>query len=230
MNYVSHLSVPTYTYQYQIKYNYTSRFWGEQSYTVNGEIKNSDIEGMQNIIGSKNTFDLKKEFIIKKTPFEKNLRQSIKWLYDAATHTNEIVSETAESKIYKVIYNVTTEQTVDDSVTAEFKLPYSYDSDDPNYVPVKIDAYNGDDDSAKTTGTQEYVFYVSINNYSKSKTDDYLMLIVYQEDGDETLHLIELKEGATGIQGYYPVLYRYAVHPRGQSCRFVLCSKERQQQ
>lgn len=45
-------------------------------------------------------------------------------------------------------------------------------------------------------GTQEYVFYVSINNYSKSKTDDYLMLIVYQEDGDETLHLIEFKEGA----------------------------------
>ena len=45
-------------------------------------------------------------------------------------------------------------------------------------------------------GTQEYVFYASINNYSKSKTDDYLMLIVYQEDGDETLHLIELKEGA----------------------------------
>ena len=32
-------------------------------------------------------------------------------------------------------------------------------------------------------GTQEYVFYAS-------------MLIVYQEDGDETLHLIELKEGA----------------------------------
>ena len=45
-------------------------------------------------------------------------------------------------------------------------------------------------------GTQEYEFYVSINNYSKSKTDDYLMLIVYQEDGDKTLHLIELKEGA----------------------------------
>ena len=45
-------------------------------------------------------------------------------------------------------------------------------------------------------GTQEYVFYASINNYSKSKTDDYLMLIVYQEDGDKTLHLIELKEGA----------------------------------
>ena len=42
-------------------------------------------------------------------------------------------------------------------------------------------------------GTQEYVFYASINNYSKSKTDDYLMLIVYQEDGDETLHLIELR-------------------------------------
>ena len=45
-------------------------------------------------------------------------------------------------------------------------------------------------------GTQEYVFFVGINSYTKSKTDNCLTLVVYQEDGDESVYYIELKDGA----------------------------------
>ncbi len=69
-------------------------------------------------------------------------------------------------------------------------------------------------------GTQEYVFYAGINNYLKSKTDDYLMLIVYQEDGDETLHLIELKEGAR--EALYKRLDEQSRKKLGKSCDKLL--------
>ena len=45
-------------------------------------------------------------------------------------------------------------------------------------------------------GTQEYEFFVGINSYPKSKTDNCLTLVVYQEDGDESVYYIELKDGA----------------------------------
>ena len=45
-------------------------------------------------------------------------------------------------------------------------------------------------------GTQEYVFYAGINSYTKSGTDNHLTLVVYYEDGDEDLYMIELKEEA----------------------------------
>ena len=69
-------------------------------------------------------------------------------------------------------------------------------------------------------GTQEYVFYAGINNYSKSKTDNYLMLLVYQEDGDETLHLIELKESAKEV--LYERLDEQCRKKLGKSCDKLL--------
>ena len=69
-------------------------------------------------------------------------------------------------------------------------------------------------------GTQEYVFYVGINNYSQSKTDNYLMLVVYQEDGDEALHLIELKDGAKEV--LYERLDDQCRKKLGKSCDKLL--------
>lgn len=69
-------------------------------------------------------------------------------------------------------------------------------------------------------GSQEYVFYVSINNYTKSKTDNCLRLVVYQDDGDEDLYLIELKDSAKGA--LYERLDDQCRKKLGKSCEKLL--------
>lgn len=157
LNYISHLSVPSYSYKYEIKYNYTSRFWDDQSYTATGEILSTDIEGMQNVTGSKLSAGLTDEFIENKTPFEKNLNQTITWKYGEKTkETTKDSTWTQENQVFLIKYNVGTDQVVNDRVTAEFKLPYPYDP--ATYKPFKVDAYNGTGNDATPTGNSDYVY------------------------------------------------------------------------
>lgn len=157
LNYISHLSVPSYSYKYEIKYNYTSRFWGDQSYTATGTILSNDIEGMQNVTGSKLSAGLTDEFIENKTPFEKNLNQTITWKYGEKTkETTQDSSSTQENQVFLIKYNVRTDQVVNDRVSAEFKLPYPYDP--ATYKPLKVDAYNGTGNDATKTGNSDYVY------------------------------------------------------------------------
>lgn len=157
LNYISHLSVPSYSYKYEIKYNYTSRFWGEQSYTATGTILSTDIEGMQNVTGSKLSAGLTDEFIENKTPFEKNLNQTITWKYGEKTkETTKDSTWTQENQVFLIKYEVGTDQVVNDRVSAEFKLPYPYDP--ATYEPIKVDAYNGTGNDATPTGNSDYVY------------------------------------------------------------------------
>ena len=69
-------------------------------------------------------------------------------------------------------------------------------------------------------GTQEYVFFVGINSYTKSKTDNCLTLVVYQEDGDESVYYIELKDGAK--EALYERLDEQCRKKLGKSCEKLL--------
>ena len=69
-------------------------------------------------------------------------------------------------------------------------------------------------------GTQEYVFFVGINNYTKSKTDNCLTLVVYQEDGDESVYYIELKDSAK--EALYERLDEQCRKKLGKSCEKLL--------
>ena len=69
-------------------------------------------------------------------------------------------------------------------------------------------------------GTQEYVFFVGINSYTKSKTDNCLTLVVYQEDGDESVYYIELKDGAK--DALYERLDEQCRKKLGKSCKVLL--------
>ena len=68
-------------------------------------------------------------------------------------------------------------------------------------------------------GTQEYVFFVGINNYTKTKTDNCLTLVVYQEDGDESVYYIELKDGAK--DALYERLDEQCRKKLGKSCEVL---------
>ena len=74
-------------------------------------------------------------------------------------------------------------------------------------------------------GTQEYVFYVCINSYTKSKTDNCLTLVVYQEDGDESVYYIELKDGAK--DALYERLDEQCRKKLGKTCDLLLKEAEK---
>ena len=140
LRYVSHLMKPLYTYNYEITYTYNSRFWGEQSYTQTGECEDGDFTG------SKTSATLTTDFIISKTPYEKNFRQQINWNYtdsavgEAAAMTRP--ATTGSGNTYTLKATVDSSNTVNDSVTAEFVLPYKYNEKAQGYTVKDTDVYN----------------------------------------------------------------------------------------
>ncbi len=151
LRYVSHLMKPVYTYQYEIVYTYTSRFWGTQSYTQTGPCEDGDFTG------SKTTAKLTTDFIIGKTPYEKNFRQKIDWNYTPSnvgaasgntdnTGANAMVNNAAGNPVsantYKMTAHVYASKTVNDKVTAEFILPYKYNEKAQGYTVKDTDVYN----------------------------------------------------------------------------------------
>ena len=149
LRYVSHLMKPVYTYQYEIVYTYTSRFWGTQSYTQSGTCEDGDFTG------SKTTATLTTDFIIGKTPYEKSFRQQIDWNYTttavpAASGTGNVGASAMENNVataqgsntYKMTAHVYASKTVNDKVTAEFVLPYKYNEKAQGYTVKDTDVYN----------------------------------------------------------------------------------------
>ena len=74
-------------------------------------------------------------------------------------------------------------------------------------------------------GTQEYVFYAGINGFTESKTDNHLRLIVYNDDGDEDMYMVELKEDAK--KALYGRLDEQCQKKLGKSCETLLKEAER---
>ena len=151
LRYVSHLMKPVYTYQYEIVYTYTSRFWGTQSYTQTGTCEDGDFTG------SKTTATLNTDFIIGKTPYEKNFRQQINWNYTnsavasaggtndhgaQAMVNNAATAVSGHDNTYKMTAHVYASNTINDKVTAEFVLPYKYNEKAQGYTVKDTDVYN----------------------------------------------------------------------------------------
>ena len=185
LRYVSHLSKPSYTYKYEITYHYTSRFWGAQSYTVegaftkvvDGNIVPDESAFAANTTGVKTNAQLNDGFIINKTPYEKNFRKTINWNYtyekvgDANAMTNAKAVSDGEN-IYKMVAHVYSANSVNDQVMAEFILPYKYNySSDSGYSAAGTDVYTATG-GTKVEGISEVVFDESIEG-SKRKTQAY---------------------------------------------------------
>ncbi len=163
LRYVSHLQKPTYTYQYQITYYYNSRFWGVQSYTQTGTCEDGDFTG------SKTTAKLNTDFIINKTPYEKNFREKIQWNYTDSAVTidgktaNAMQNNSAtlvSGTTYKMTAKVYSANEIDDMVRAEIILPYTWDfSQESGYTNKGTDMY---DSSGNKLSDTECVYDASV--------------------------------------------------------------------
>ena len=146
IRYITHLTKTNYNYSYEIQYNYTSRLWGNQSYTVTGNI--DELQADKYFSGAKSSARLLDSFIKSSTPYEKNFRQTINWNYSNATK-----GATVNGTDVKLTATVNSTNTVNDKVTAEFILPYKYNEDTVengevteygDKKGVKLDVYDGD--------------------------------------------------------------------------------------
>ena len=196
LRYVSHLMKPLYTYNYEIIYTYNSRFWGAQSYTQTGTCDDGDFTG------SKTSATLTTDFIISKTPYEKNFRQQINWNYtasavgDANAMTNTAATDQG-SNTYKMTAHVYSSNTVNDRVTAEFILPYYYNGKDQDYSAHVADVYNSASDAHDSYQSQSYLYDTSHESVTLD-TQAYKLFTTDDKDhggSDDTLasslHLIE---------------------------------------
>ena len=165
LSYTSHLMKPTYTYTYAITYHYTSRFYGDQAYTVSGTF---DAENMPksaaNMTGSKSAALLNTDFIVDQTPYEKNFRQKIAWNYtnegaNAMVNRNGVL-DLEVSNTYNLTADVYSTNTIDDRVKAEIQLPYPYSNQESGYEAQTIKSYHYDTGNVEddVEYSDEYIF------------------------------------------------------------------------
>lgn len=166
LRYVSHLMKPLYTYNYEITYTYTSRFWGVQSYTQTGTCEEGDFTG------STTSAVLNTDFIINKTPYEKNFRQQINWNYtasavgDASAMTNNAATAVeGQANTYKMTAHVYSANTVNDRVTAEFVLPYKYDTKANGYAALQGDMYQTAEQEHNVDLQHTYIYDTSYESF-----------------------------------------------------------------
>ena len=133
LRYTTKLTKTSISYAYEIVYHYTSRFWGDQSYTVKGNI--DEQQSAKYFTGVKTNATLLESFIKSSTPYEKNFRQKITWNYDGMT--NNPAGEPVAG-VYTMTAVVSSTNTVDDTVRGEFFLPYKYDDTDKNSTGLNV--------------------------------------------------------------------------------------------
>ena len=184
LRYVSHLTKTVFHYNYEITYTYYSRFWGEQSYTQTGECEDGDFTG------SKTGATLTTDFIIGKTPYEKNFRQQINWNYTnsavasaggtndhgaAAMQNNAATAVAGQDNTYKMTAHVYASNTVNDKVTAEFVLPYKYNDKNSGYTVQATDVYT----AGGTKSGSSYLY--NTGNESVTLTTSAYKLFTYDD-------------------------------------------------
>ncbi len=158
LRYITYLTRTEYTYNYEIKYNYVSRFFGNQSYTFTGTVEDS----IGVFTGSKSSATLTDSFIKSSTPFEKNFSETIKWNYttnkvgDANAMTKSCTGSGTTYTLKAEVYASSEKNTND--LRAEFVLPYKYNADTVNdgeriygnKKPVALPVYDGDEKTAES--------------------------------------------------------------------------------
>ena len=189
IRFVTHLTKTVYTYKYEITYNYTSRFWGEQSYKVTGTVPN-ELVASSYYSGKKADAKLLPSFIESKTPFEKNIRQSINWNYtespitlsnsktvQAMVNNNATVSGTT-CTMTAIVYSG---NVVDDVAHGEFKLPYAFNRDG-DMSATKSTTF-ASSDATTSNGTE--IIFSEADFASKTVDTQYYKLFQYDNSISE---------------------------------------------
>lgn len=127
IEYVSSLTAVKYTYN--VKFNYTSRQYGDQAFTKTGELTTGQINDENVVTGTLNSNDKKltKAFLAKIAPHESNFNTDISWNFDAVVNS-QTCKYNLETNTYDISLTIANNQQVTTSNvarTAYFTVPYS---------------------------------------------------------------------------------------------------------
>ena len=124
------------SYCYTVVFTYTSRLWGDQTYTTKGfftaeELKKyvdhiNETEGI--VLKTAETNSPRDEFIQKKAPYEDNFKQTVSWLlrdYNESTDPKG-VRVTQKIKDHEIVLNITGMNTSDTTIKFKMELPFAY--------------------------------------------------------------------------------------------------------
>lgn len=157
IDYVS--SLDTVKYNYSIKYNYTSRSFGNQSYTKTGSLTAAQIADTTVVTGTENTADkrLTTAFLTKITPHESDFNKNITWNYSGTQNC----IYTSGTNTYTIYLDGTNSSGTVTGTSTNDVVRHGYFS-----VPYELDTSESKNGIASTTitGGDEYGTYVSDNN------------------------------------------------------------------
>lgn len=109
-------------YKYQIVYTYTSRYWGDQTYTVKGTFTTEEFNTYVIDSSGTLTFDsAKKEtFLAAHSPYEDNFKETVKWKFSAAANlTYDSGTKTFSTK-------VAAQNEANRTINIKFVFPFEY--------------------------------------------------------------------------------------------------------
>lgn len=123
------------TYAYSVKFNYTSRQFGDQAFTKEGTLTPGQINDKTVVTGTLNKTDnpdkkLTKEFLAKLAPHESNFNEKITWDFDSLADESQTCTYDPDNNTYTIsleIANSTTNSTSTEFTTQRhgyFTVPY----------------------------------------------------------------------------------------------------------
>jgi hypothetical protein len=143
IEYVSELNPVTYAYS--IKYNYTSREYGDQAFTREGTLTSGQINDKKVVTGTLNKTDypdkkLTKEFLAKIAPHESNFNTEISWNFDSAVINNQTCTYDSLTNTFSISLEIANDKQTTSSNVARhgyFTVPYNVGkTDEKNGIAI----------------------------------------------------------------------------------------------
>ena len=135
------------SYCYTVVFTYTSRLWGDQTYTTKGfftaeELKKyvdhiNETEGI--VLKTAETNSPRDEFIQKKAPYEDNFKQTVSWILKDKTNENpKGVEITQNITGHEIVLNITGMNTSNTTIPFKMNLPFAYTATDKGMVYTSV--------------------------------------------------------------------------------------------
>ena len=178
------------TYAYSIKYNYTSRQYGDQAFTKAGTLTPGQIDDETVVTGTLNTDDKKltKEFLAKIAPHESNFNEKITWNFDSVVNS-QTCNYNNETNTYTISLTIDGSEQKTDSGSTEFtKQRHGYFT-----IPYELSTVSGDngiplatDDGKVRKAAKDITFTVDANydEYFKDSKGDFVTAPSVIYDGE----------------------------------------------
>ncbi len=208
-------------YNYNVKYYYTSRYYGEQAFTQTGTLNSTQTalgESSAVIEGTVNQADktLKTSFLTRIKPHESNFNKSISWNFESGV--TQYCTYNSSSNTYTinvVVRNAAVTETV--NRTGYFNVPYELDTTDSK----KYKEYTLNNDGVSyglASADNSFQVTVSYDEYFKNNSDETITapaILLANADGSGTKKYFQYwqietvgatNQGARKVIGkcYYP--------------------------